>query len=190
MTGITYTVTLQEEEARRRLDALLDRMDRPRGFYKNVGEYLLNSAIDNFEDERDPDGIPWDRLRPKTIQRREDKGLTPIRILRARGRLAGSLNYVATDEEARIGSNLPYAAIHQLGGEIRIPERTSMIHQHYDARTDTFDPKFRRKSHANFSREVKIKEHTIKMRKRSYLGVSSEGETAIIEIAREWLGDE
>ncbi|MCP8894597.1 phage virion morphogenesis protein [Shinella daejeonensis] len=89
MTGITYTVTLEDAEARGRLDTLLDRMD-PRGFYKNVGERILNPASDNFDLERDPDGIPWARLRPKTIQRREDKRLTPIRILlaRAAGRIA------------------------------------------------------------------------------------------------------
>lgn len=190
MTGISYTVTLEEEYARQRLDVLLDRMDRPRGFFRNVGEHLLNSAADNFEHERDPDGIPWQRLMPKTIERRERRRLTPIRILRARGRLSGSLNVVATDEEARIGSPMPYAAIHQLGGTIKVPERTGMIHQHYDAKTDTFDPKFRKKSRANFSREVTIKAHTIDMPKRSYLGVSKDDEVAIIRIAREWLGDE
>lgn len=190
MAGITYTVTLEDAEARDQLDALLDRMDRPRGFYKNVGEHLLNSASDNFDMERDPDGIPWARLRLKTIQRREDKRLTPIRILRARGRLAGTLNLIASDEEVRIGSPMRYAAIHQLGGEIKMPERTGMVHQHYDAKTDTLDQKFRKKSRANFSREVKIKAHTINMPKRSYLSVSTEDEVTIIRIAREWLGDE
>nr|WP_302795459.1 phage virion morphogenesis protein [Shinella daejeonensis] len=97
---------------------------------------------------------------------------------------------IASDEDVRIESPMPQAAIHQLGGEIKMPERTGMVHQHYDAKTDTLDQKFRKKARAIFSREVTIRAHTINMPKRSYLGVSKEDEVTIIRIAREWLGDE
>lgn len=190
MTGITYKVTLNDEAARAALQALIDRMDNPRGFYADVGEHLLNSARENFDREAGPDGIPWKRLMPKTVKRREEMKLTPIRILRARGRLAGSLNIAVSDNEVRIGTPVKYAAIQQLGGEIKRKERISTIFQHYDARTDTLDQKFRKKSKSNFARDVKVKAHTITLPARPFLGISKEDQDEIIRISRRWLGEE
>lgn len=187
MTGISYEVSVQDETVQKKLDELLDRMDNRRGFFVNVGEQLLNSAKTNFEKEAGPDGIPWQRLLPKTIQRREEKGLTPIRVLRARGRLAGTINYLPSDDNVRIGSPMEYAAIHQLGGEIEKPERTGTIYQHYDPETDEFDQRFRKKSQSTFAREVKFKAHSIRMPARPFIGVSKADETAIVEIAEDWL---
>lgn len=187
---ISYKVGLNDEGARATLQGLVQRMDNPRGFYQNVGELLLNSSKDNFDREADPDGIPWKRLMPKTIKRREEKGLTPIRILRARGRLVGSLNIAAGDNEVRIGSPMKYAAIHQLGGVIKKKERISTIFQHYDAKADVIDQKFRKKSKSNFARDVTVKEHDIDMPARRYLGVSKEAQDEIIVIGRRWLADE
>lgn len=187
---ITYKVTLSDDVALAALQSLLKRMDNPRGFYANVGEQLLNSTMDNFDREAGPDGVPWKKLMPKTIKRREEKKLTPIRILRARGRLAGSLNIAAADNEVRIGSPMKYAAIHQLGGEIKKKERLSTIFQHRDETTGKVAPKFRKKSESNYHREVTVKEHSIPMPARPYLGVSKEDQEEIIKIARRWLGDE
>lgn len=44
MTGITFTAEIQDQEARGKLAALVERMDRPIGFYKAVGEHLVNST--------------------------------------------------------------------------------------------------------------------------------------------------
>lgn len=187
MTGISQTVTLEGADANARLQLLLDRMSRPIGFYKNVGELLLNSTRDNFAREQDPYGNPWKPLKERTIRQREREGLTPITILRARGRLAGSINVQASDEEVRIGSPMEYAAVHQLGDDIEIPERTQTIYQHYDAKTDTLDQKFRRKSKSNFARDVTVEAHTIHIDARPYLGISAEDEAAILGIAEEWL---
>lgn len=51
------------------------------------------------------------------------------KILQRSGRLRDSINYQATDTEVTVGSNLPYAAIHQFGGmagrgrKVKIPAR-------------------------------------------------------------------
>lgn len=187
MTGISQTVTFEDEKARATIARLIELMSRPIGFYKNVGEYLLNSTRDNFQREQDPYGDSWTPLKEKTIQRRERDGLTPITILRARGRLAGSINIQASDEEVRIGSPVEYAAIHQLGGDIEMPERTQTIYQHYDAKSDTLDQTFRRKSRSNFARDVTVKAHTVSIPARPYLGISAEDQAAILVIAEEWL---
>lgn len=117
MTGISYTVTIEAEAARKRLAELVDRMDNRAGFHKNVGEHLLNRLVDRFEAERAPDGSSWLALKPVTIAKREADGLIPITILRASGRLAGSFNALPSSDDVRIGSGLVYAAIHHFGGE-------------------------------------------------------------------------
>lgn len=190
MTGISQTITVRDVEVRERLALMVERMENPRGFYANVGEIMLNSSHDNFEREAGPDGIPWQRLMPKTIERRERKGLTPIAILRARGRFAGSINTDPSATGVRIGSPSPQAAIHQLGGKIKMPERQQTIYQHYNAKTDTLDQKFRRKSRSNFARDVTVKAHVIDMPARPYLGVSPTNEVDILKAAAQWLGEE
>lgn len=190
MTGISQKVTVEDAETRAELDRLIKRMANREGFYRNVGEQLLNSAADNFQREAGPDGNKWKPLMPATVEQRAKRGLVPIEILRARGRLAGSLNLAATNDEVRIGTPVPYAAAHQLGAEIKRKERKQTVYQHYDAKTDTLDQAFRKKSRSNFARDVTVKAHVIKIPARPYLGVSKEDEKIIVEIAEAWLKGE
>ncbi|MGM4981879.1 phage virion morphogenesis protein [Rhizobium sp. 11_C7_N12_5] len=189
-TTITYKVSIQDAALSAELDALARRSENRRTFYVQVGEYMLNSTSDSFEKERTPDGQPWKTLMPATIKRREEKRQTPIKILRASGRLAGSINYRASNDDMTIGSPLPYAAIHNNGGEIEMPERTQTIYQHYDEKNDEIDQRFRKKSKSNFARDVLVKAHSITMPARTYLDISKENEKDIIQIGREWLRGE
>jgi phage virion morphogenesis protein len=160
MAGITFTVEFDDEAAARRLAEIVERMDRPIGFYKNVGEYLTEVAIPrNFASESAPDGTPWARLSPLTVARREKAGQTPISILRATSRMAGSITYEATDTHVRIGSPVIQAAVMQFGAAQGAFGRTS--------------------------RGGPIPWGGIPS--RPYLGLSSTDEEAIIDIAMDWL---
>lgn len=118
MTGISYKARIDDADMREKLTQLIHRMQRPEGFYKNIGEHLLNSVKDNFETETAPDGAPWRALSEATRDLRSEKfGNAPVTILRASGDLMNSINMLASDSDVRIGSALIYAAIHQLGGE-------------------------------------------------------------------------
>lgn len=118
MTGISYKTTINDADMREKLAELIGRMENARGFYKNVGDHLLNSVGENFENETAPDGTRWKTLSAVTRDLRARKyGNAPVTILRASGALRGSINAAASDTDVRIGSALPYAAIHQLGGE-------------------------------------------------------------------------
>lgn len=172
------------------LRAIITRMERPLGFYKNVGEFVLGRVKDNFAGEHDPDGVPWQKLMPRTIRDRERRKLVPIRILRARGRLLGSVSYRALREGLTVGSPVPYAAIHQLGGTIRMPARTQTIYQHYDARTDEFDSVFRKKKASNFARDVDVPAHDIIMPARPWIGITAADEEVILGIADAWVTGE
>jgi phage virion morphogenesis protein len=118
MTGISYKATIDDADMREKLAALIAKMQHTEGFYKNVGEHLLNSVKDNFEAETAPDGTRWKALSQTTRDLRSRKyGNAPITILRASGDLMNSINMQASDTDVRIGSSLVYAAIHQFGGD-------------------------------------------------------------------------
>lgn len=116
MSGLTLTVELDDAALGQRLADLVERLDRPIGFYKGVGEYLTKIAIPrNFSSESAPDGTPWAVLSPVTVARREAKGQTPITILRATGRMSAGISYDATNDHVLIGSPAPQAAVMQFG---------------------------------------------------------------------------
>ncbi|MGV2107822.1 phage virion morphogenesis protein [Agrobacterium vitis] len=130
MTGISYKATIDDADMREKLAELIGKMNRPAGFYKNVGEHLLNSVKENFENESAPDGSRWKTLSQATRDQREKKyGHAPTTILRASGDLMTSINAESDDNQVRIGSALVYAAIHQFGGDagrggkVNIPAR-------------------------------------------------------------------
>jgi phage virion morphogenesis protein len=166
MTGVTYTVTFDDQAVDQRLAGLIDSLQNPSGFLKGVGEHLVNSNRQNFDREAASDGTPWAPLSPATIKARQKKGQVPIQILTATKALNASIFYQVEVDALKVGSGLPYAAIHQLGGVINKPARTGRA----------------------FGRDnVSIPAHTISMPARPYLGVSAEDETIIIELAEDWL---
>lgn len=155
MTGISISVELHDEVAQSYLKWTLDRLDNRRPLFASIGERLVKSASDNFRSEKGPDGKPWQPLHPRTVRARERAKLTPIAILRARGHLAGSINYAATNDEVRIGTPVEYAAVHQLGGTIRQPDRPAKIYRKRDA-DGKIGRRFVRKSEADVVTDVTI----------------------------------
>ncbi|MVA82449.1 hypothetical protein GOZ89_23845 [Agrobacterium vitis] len=73
MTGISYKATIDDQDMREKLAEFIGKMRRPAGFYKNVGEHLLNSVKDNFENESAPDGNRWKTLSQSTRDLRSKK---------------------------------------------------------------------------------------------------------------------
>lgn len=118
MTGISYKATIDDADMREKLAELIGKMQRPIGFYKNVGERLLESVDNNFDNEQAPDGTRWQGLSAVTRDRRSRlNGNAAMTILRVSGHLKETINSEASDTEVRIGSALIYAAIQHFGGE-------------------------------------------------------------------------
>lgn len=105
-----------------------------------IGNIMANATDQAFEDE----GPGWRPLAVRTyhgsyrgkthtkkgkVTRGFERYLANRAILQKSGRLRDSITVRATDNEVTIGSNLPYAAIHQFGGmagrghKVRIPAR-------------------------------------------------------------------
>lgn len=94
---------------------------------EEIGASNLTETQHRFEQEQDPGGKPWEQLSETTLQYRLG---APPRILRDQGNLYDSLTYkVVPHREVRVGTNLRYARIHQLGGQagrgrrVKIPAR-------------------------------------------------------------------
>lgn len=88
------------------LNALQAKLTQLQGLQEAVGELLVSSTKKRFRDGKDPDGTPW-----APVDRR-GKPLTDT------GRLRDSIEYAVAGDTILVGSNLVYALIHQMGGEI------------------------------------------------------------------------
>lgn len=76
---------------------------------ESVGEALRSGAIERFDAEEDPQGKKW-----KPSARAMAGG---GKTLDKESHLKDSIDYAATSDKVMVGSNLPYARIHQLGGK-------------------------------------------------------------------------
>ena len=76
---------------------------------ESVGEALRSGTIERFEAEEDPQGKKW-----KPSARAMAGG---GKTLDKESHHKDSIDYAATSDKVMVGSNLPYARIHQLGGK-------------------------------------------------------------------------
>jgi len=76
---------------------------------------MADAVEENFEEEGRPK--KWKSLAASTIKQRTREGTWPGKILQRSGDLAKSITRHYDGESAAIGSNQPYAAIHNFGGK-------------------------------------------------------------------------
>lgn len=106
MSGVRVRVDVDDRELRQRLKHLAD-LRVPRAVWAAVGQTLATSTVARFEAGRGPDGQPWEPSRRA--------GREGGRTLVDTARLRGSITYRASDDGVEVGTNVVYAAIHQLG---------------------------------------------------------------------------
>lgn len=132
-------VDLTGIEEIRRIIARLERMGR-RPPMADIGNIIVNATDQAFEDE----GPGWRPLAVRTyhmsyrgkthtqkgkVTRGFERHLANRQILQKSGRLRNSITARSTATEVTVGTNLPYAAIHQFGGKagrgrkVKIPAR-------------------------------------------------------------------
>lgn len=146
------------DEALAALGLIVARIDHPRPLYDELGRMLTTSTGQRFEDEEDPEGNPW----PKSIRALLDGGKT----LTDSTALRGSITWEASDTGVSVGTNVIYAAIHQLGGIITAKTSAGLHFQ---------------------IGGVWVTKASVTMPARAFLGVSDADETEILNIAGEWL---
>lgn len=101
MSEITVTVP---DELRKALEHLAERIQHRLPLMRTISEDMMAAVHENFAQEGRPRWLP--------VQRAGE-------ILRDTGRLYNSLDSDCDNDEAVVGTNLVYAAIHNFGGTTR-----------------------------------------------------------------------
>lgn len=113
MSGASITVTIEDARVRRAFARLARTMENTRPVMERIGTGLVASVERRFVSQTDPDGNAWAALNPGYASDKRNS-----RILTESGRLRGSINKNVGSDQVRVGTNTPYAAIHQFGGTI------------------------------------------------------------------------
>jgi phage virion morphogenesis protein len=127
MSDKPIEIKIDNKDIERKLLELAQKGENLRPLMKNIAGIFASATEDNFKNEGRPD--KWTELSEATKKQRTKKKKWPGQILQVSGQLASSISTQYDDESAIIGSNLDYAAIHQLGGQagknkkIEIPAR-------------------------------------------------------------------
>ena len=108
-------IKLDNKEVESRLLDLAKRSEKLRPLMKNIAGVFAYSTEENFKEEGRPD--KWADLAELTKKQRTKTGHYPGQILQVSGQLASSISTYYDNDSAVIGSNIDYAAIHQLGGQ-------------------------------------------------------------------------
>ena len=131
-------IKFDKQEVIDKILELAKRGENLRPLMKNIAGVFADSTEDNFAEEGRPD--KWTELSQVTKDLRKETGNWPGQILQVSGQLASSITTYYDDDSAIIGSNLKYAAIHQLGGQagrnkkVKIPARPyiNLVEDDYD----------------------------------------------------------
>ena len=114
MANNPIEIRIDNQEVNQRLLELAHRGENLRPLMKNIAGIFAYSTEENFANEGRP---KWVDLAESTKKKRQKTGHYPGQILQVTGQLASSISTRYDEDSAVIGSNLDYAAIHQLGGQ-------------------------------------------------------------------------
>lgn len=160
MAGVLFEVTASD--ATGAIGAVIARLGDATLFMDEVGSVLTNSAAHRIGvTNLAPDGTPW-----KPSQRATETG-TPT--LHLSGLLMRSITQQPAADHVLVGSNVLYAAVHQMGaakGSLGVSTSTGRNGRRYSVNSPWGD-----------------------IPARPYLGLSEEDALTIAELAAAWLVD-
>jgi len=146
----------------------------------DIGEYLVGSVQDRFDDQVDPEGTPWHPVAQATMKRKRIK-----KILTETSNLRDRNVYRASDASPVLGTNVIYAGIHQLGGEIERAARSTLVHFRVNSRSGR--SLFATKRRANLAQWVTLPNYTVSMAARPFLGISAADRVELLAILNDHL---
>lgn len=142
------------------LSGLVDAINDPSPLLAELGAYGLRSTRARFKTQTAPDGTAWAALQPWY---QKEKRRNKNRILTLNGYLRGQMTWqLVGDRTVEIGSNLPYAAVHQFGATIKPRAAKVLMFRGHVAKSVTIPA-------------------------RPYLGLSDEDRSEIVGRTLEWL---
>ena len=115
MSDKPIEIKIDNKDVDRKLLELAQKSENLRPLMKNIAGIFASATEENFKNEGRPD--KWTELSEATKKQRTKQKKWPGQILQVSGQLASSISTQYDDDSAIVGSNLDYAAIHQLGGQ-------------------------------------------------------------------------
>ncbi len=189
-TGVTTAgidLEIKHEDVRDLLERFLSRFANLRPATALIGQNVTESVQRNFEEHRSPEGEPWEELSPKYRRWKVRKGHNAENILILDNHLARSVHPEPTGDDVRIGTDMIYGRIHQLGGTIERKASTRTLYFKIDKKTGKVGDRFVKKARSDFAQDVEVKEHAIEIPARPYLGVRAEDWPKIVEALLNYL---
>ncbi|WP_069861448.1 phage virion morphogenesis protein [Pseudomonas citronellolis] len=178
MSGARIELEFDHQQITRALSAGAAALDDPELLLKDLGEMLFNIHRARFSAQVSPDGTPWQALSPGYLRRKERN---KDKILKASGQLSNDLRYQIDGDSLLFGTDRPYGAIHQFGGQIERQARASTVYFKMDERTGEVGRKFVPKTKSNFAQDVKIGPYTIEIPARPWLGTSDADDGMLLQ---------
>lgn len=114
--NLMIKISLNDNQALRKLTGIASRLQKPRQLYGLLGETLKKIHAERFKKEIDPQGNNWQPLSARTLARKQKKGKS-TKILRQDGYLSDRTAYNYDDKNVEFGSDAKYARLHQFGGK-------------------------------------------------------------------------
>lgn len=160
--------------------------DGERLMLEDIGEYLLRATRDRAALQQAPDGTPWAALSPG-YKRYKDRKRPGVPILKFDFHMLGDqFAQQVSGDTLLVGTNAKYGAIHQFGGSIDRPARSTEVYFRQE-RDGTVGNRFVSRRRSNFAQRVTLPAYKIAMTARPWLGLSTEDETEVLAIASQHL---
>ena len=120
-------ISISDEALRAALSRLIASLTDTTPTMRDLSEIMIDASARAFDKTADPaTGTPWQPLSAARQIQREDKGRSIANMLQDSGLLVGSIARPSGPgavreigpDHALVGTDVPYAAIHQFGGTI------------------------------------------------------------------------
>ncbi|HSI41767.1 MAG TPA: phage virion morphogenesis protein [Xanthobacteraceae bacterium] len=167
----------------------------------DIGSAMLASTQRRFEAEAGLGGVKWQPFAPSTLKRMSAKRRARPLLLRDKVSpgLYSSLTTQSDEHQVQVGTNLRYAAIHQFGGEVKLPERQQTSSFRYAAQGAGRTKDGRRvgsrlrfakassRAKSRHERTFTVGAHSVTIPARPYLGIDDQDRAEIAAILEQHL---
>lgn len=154
-----------------------------------ISEDMISATEDNFKTEGSRLGTPWKELSKARIKQR---GIAHP-ILQDTGQLAKSIQNAHSSNSASVSTNKAYAAIHQLGGEVKV-DRMITTRLRTKASGELIKQKgysnlavFAKSSHKRFKESKTQVSYVIKMPTRPFIGLNKSDIEQYKQTVMDWV---
>jgi len=116
MTRPFMEIEIDDRQVLDALNQLISRSEDLSPAMQEISGLLARSTERAFQEQRDPEtGVPWQPLKPSTVEQREKAGRGSTPILQVHGQLAASIQQDYGPDYAAAGTNHPPGRTHQFG---------------------------------------------------------------------------